>query len=470
MKLRFLFGTCNFDSGASRSRVRLCPSVFEYGSCATRPAPCYIGRMRKIRNSLTARILLTAAVVLLAAPAVYRAYCIFRADRIVRSEQTIESYSRAIEFDPSNSVLWWNRGRLRHYSVKDFNIAGAAADYQHALNLNPRLSQAWVDLSDCLERMGRYQEAEAALEKAFAAHKYSPLIRWQAGNFFLRRGNLPKMYECFKLASQYQSDKLAIAIDIAWKIDPDHAEILDKLVPDDIDSNLNYLGFLVSRDELDLAARVWSRCVTDTLPHGLDFKPNAAFQYIERLLAKSRFPEARQVWEDALRKSGIALKPASENLVWNGSFEREILQGGFDWRYPDIPEVRIRIDSSNRIHELKTLRLTFEDANISSWLLNQIVLLPAAGSYKLDFYVRTEKLTTDQLPYIAIQGFPDPAGASAPNSIVPSSADWSRIAVPFTVGESCRAVELILRRDKSQKFDNQIKGTMWLDGFSIKRQ
>jgi len=48
--------------------------------------------------------------------------------------------------------------------------------------------------------MGRRNEAEAALEKAFAVQPYSPLIRWQAGNFYLRQQNRPKMCECFKLA------------------------------------------------------------------------------------------------------------------------------------------------------------------------------------------------------------------------------------------------------------------------------
>jgi hypothetical protein len=195
-----------------------------------------------------------------------------------------------------------------------------------------------------------------------------------------------------------------------------------------------------------------------------------AFPYIDRLLAKSRFSEAQQVWDDALRKSGVTQKSRSNNLIWNGSFESEILQGGFDWSYPDTPEVRYRIDSGNRMDQLKSLRLTFADANISSWLLSQVVPLPAAGAYRLDFYVRTEQLTTDQLPYIIIQGYPDPAGISTPNRFMPSSAEWSRIAVPFVAGESCHAVQVILRRDKSLKFDNQIKGSMWLDGFAISRQ
>lgn len=421
-------------------------------------------------GSLPARVALTAAVILLAAPAIYRGYGVFRADRIVRSSQTVESYSRALEYDPYNSVLWWSRGRLRHYTVGESDIAMAAADYRQALTLNPRLSQAWVDLADCLERMGRYREAEVALDNASETRRYSPLIRWQAGNFFLRRGNLRRMYECFKLASQYEADKLAIAMDIAWKIDPDRAGILDKLIPDDLNSNLSYLEFLVNRDELDLAIPVWQRFRKNVLPDGFEFKPYAVFPYIDRLFAKSRFQEARQVWNDALRKSGTGRISGSGNLVCNGSFEYEILRGGFDWRYPDIPEVQFQVDSRNRMDQLKSLKLTFGDANISLSLLSQIIPVPEPGNYQLDCYVRTQELTTDQLPYLTIHGFPDAASAAAANATVPSSTEWIKVTIPFTVNANCRAVELVLRRDGSLKFDNQIKGSMWLDGIVMSRQ
>jgi hypothetical protein len=422
-------------------------------------------------TSLPLRVLLTIVIAFLATLAVYRGYGIFRADRIVRSEQSVESYSRALQYDSSNAVLWWKRGRLRHYSIKEVDIVRASEDYQRALSLNPRLSQAWVDLADCFERMAMYPDAETALENAIATHQYSPLVRWQAGNFFLRRGNLPKMYECFRMAGQYERDKLPIAIDIAWKVDPDHAGILEKLVPDDINSNLIYLAFLVGQDELDLAASAWKRCRMDAIPDGFEFKASLAFPYIDRLIAHNRISEAVQIWQETLRKSGFGKgETNSDNLMWNGSFEHELLLGGFDWRHPDTPEVRFRIDSANRMDQLKSLHMIFGDSNISSTFLYQIIAIPEPGAYKLDFYVRTENLTTDQLPYLAIQGYPDAAGASARSGFFPFSTEWRKNSIPFVVNSGCRAIQLYLRRENSSKFDNQIKGSMWLDGFKIVHQ
>jgi hypothetical protein len=431
-------------------------------------------------GSLAWRIAFSIVVVLLAAPAIYRSYGIFRADRIIRSEQTVESFSRALQYDPANAELWWKRGRLRHYSVQAIDIDQAASDYQRALSLNPRLGQAWVDLADCYERMGKFGEAESALEKAFATRTYSPLIRWQAGNYFLRRGNLPRMYECFKIASQYDIEKLGIAIDLSWKIDSDHEGILQKLIPDSLPSNMLYLDFLAGRDELDLAGKVWRRCLENDIPNGFEFKPPSAFGYINRLLSRNRISEASQVWNDVLWKAGTGLsdtrmkegapsgqKSEAQNLVWNGSFENELLRGGFDWRYPEIPEVQFQIDIGNRMDGLKSLRVTFAGANVSSGYLYQIVPIPKPGPYRLDFYLRTEGLTTDQTPYISIKGFPDADGAAGRSSLFPSTTPWSKISVPFLPKEGCRAIQLSLERSVSSKFDNKIKGSLWLDGVTI---
>ena len=428
-------------------------------------------------KSLGARISFSILAALLAIPAIYQSYNIFRADRIALSGETVSNYTRALQYDPSNAQLWWKRGRLYHYSVGKVELDLALQDYQTALNLNPRIGQAWVDLADIYERIGKTAEAEAALGKAFEVQPYSPLIRWQAGNFFLRRGNLPKMYECFKIACQYDVTKMRIAAELAWKIDPDPRQILQKLVPDTLPANMDYLDCLVSKDELDLAFPVWQRCLKNEIPQDYAIKPSFAFNYIYHLLAKSRVNEALQVWDGILRKTGSGLSvnrwkgaDAGQNLVWNGSFENEILQGGLDWRYRDLPELKFQIDIENRMAGLKSLRADFGNANISGENLYQIVPIMSPGDYVLDFYIKTKDLTTDQMPYLLIQGYPEPGCASAQSSFFPSTTSWIKLSLPFIAKEGCKAVRLSLMRNKSIKIDNRINGSLWLDEIAILSQ
>ncbi|HSW39716.1 MAG TPA: tetratricopeptide repeat protein [Acidobacteriota bacterium] len=425
-------------------------------------------------------IILVAAAVIF--PALYSAYGIFRADRIIRSGQTIENYSRAIEYTPSNAELWWHRGRLRHYGLHDVDLELAAADYSRALELNPRLSRAWVDLADCHERAGRIKEAETALRRAIAVHRYSPLAHWQAGNFYLRQERLDEMYASFKTASNYDIGKLGIAMHTAWKIDPDREGILRKLIPDTLAANLSYLAFLVARDELDLAAPVWQRCLENAIPADFTFRPSSVFGYINRLLAGNRIEEAYAVWNNALLKAR-SLRPLSsryqavsgtagsgiENLAWNGSFENDILQGGFDWRFADISGVGFFVDSSRRMEGLKSLRVRFDGVNLSAPVLMQIIPVPSPGTYTLDFYARSENLTTDQTPYMAVHGYPEMSGASGRSESFPASADWRRYTVNFDVRPGSDAIRLSLHRDASKKFDNQLRGALWLDVVTIRR-
>jgi hypothetical protein len=160
----------------------------------------------------------------------------------------------------------------------------------------------------------------------------------------------------------------------------------------------------------------------------------------------------------------------SANLVWNGSFEDEILGGGFDWRLAAGREFEFQPDLENPMDGLRSLKLTFGGSNINFSHFSQIIPTLVPGSYQLGFYVKTHNLTTDQRPYVQIQGFPDPQGASARTDMFPESSPWKKYSIPFTVKEGTQAVELLLRRQPSQKFDNEIRGVLWLDKFSVVMQ
>jgi tetratricopeptide (TPR) repeat protein len=310
------------------------------------------------------------------------------------------------------------------------------------------------------------------------------LIRWQAGNFYLLHGNLQKMYECFKMACDYDIGKLRIAIQIAWKADPNHAEIDEKLIPAKLPARLLYLDFLVDRGELNLAIETWERSLHDRVPEGFEYHVSAAFGLIDRLLAINRVEDALLVWKEALQKAnesstdsrfvweGAGIRPAEPpvNLVWNGSFEDQILRGGFDWRYSSTDEVEFAIDMNDKIDGLKSLRLTFGGTNIDLSNLRQIVPVLVPGSYLLEFYAKTENLTTDQRPYIVIQGVPEMQAVTLKTEFFPESSPWQKYSFPFTVKAGAKALEIVLWRNPSGKFDNRLKGSLWLDEVSIRSQ
>jgi hypothetical protein len=411
-------------------------------------------------------------------------HCIYRhfqADLLVAKEQTIESYARAIAYDGDNAELWWVRGRLYHYSLERNNLSAAIQDYKHALALNPRLGQAWIDLADCQEREGNYEGAEESLQNALKVWTYSPIVHWQAGNYYLTHKNMERMYRHFRTAIEYDGSKLDIALNIAWRVERDPSKILSRLVPDKTAMNLSAFAFFIAHDEMDIAGIIWSRLTQNALPENRPMDASVAFPYIDSLLSKNRIQDAYRVWMEALERftphggtvrSQTQMRADStpnptKNLVWNGSFEDAILDGGFDWRRQIAENADIQTDSAIHADGSRSIRITFHGVNINFSHLSQILPIVSAGNYRLQYHLKTENLTTDQRPYFIIESFPGPQNTILQTEAFPSLSAWKTYSYPFQVNPGVQAVRLSLRRSPSEKFDSQIKGSLWLDNVAI---
>jgi tetratricopeptide (TPR) repeat protein len=427
-------------------------------------------------------IAFSCLVILGAMPVIYRGYCHFRADLLAEHEQTITGYSRAITYDADNAKLWWIRGRLRHYSLGPSDLPAAVQDYERALSLNPHLGQAWLDLADCQEHLGNLPRAEECLQKALKVWAYSPTVHWQAGNYYLLRGNLERMYEHFRAAIDYDNTRLDIALQVAWKADPEHSRVLLMLVPDKMPANLGSLAFFIAHDEMELARMSWERFLHNHFPEGFSGGISLVFPYIDALLAKNRIEEASGVWVESWDKNALhngellvgqklAVNSRTDptvNLVWNGSFENQILDGGFDWRRQETDEANVQIDEAVHVDGLRSLKVTFNNTNIDFSHLSQILPTPSAGNYWLQYYLKTQNLTTDQRPYFVIESFPRSQGIIMQTESFPSLSSWKRYSFAFKVNPDTKAVKLSLRRSPSEKFDSQIQGLLWLDDVAIR--
>jgi tetratricopeptide (TPR) repeat protein len=405
----------------------------------------------------------------------------FQADLLVAKEQTIESYTRAIAYSANNAELWWVRGRLHHYGFERNNLTAAVQDYRRALSLNPRIGQAWIDLADCLEREGNPAGAEESFQNALKVWTYSPIVHWQAGNYYLTHGNLEKMYRHFRTAIDYDTSKLDIALRVSYQVEPDPSRILSRLVPDKMATNLNALAFFIAHDEMTIAGIAWARLIRNHLPEKPLMDLSVAFPYIDALLSKNRIEDAYRVWLESREKftpQRGTVRPETQlrtdsmpnpakNIVWNGSFEDEILDGGFDWRQQKTDGADIQIDSALHEEGSKSLRVTFHGVNIHFSHLSQILPISKAGNYQFQYYLKTENLTTDQRPYFTIESFPVPQDTLLQTDAFPSLSAWEKHSYSFKVNPGTKAIKLSLRRSPSERFDSQITGSLWLDNVAI---
>ena len=56
----------------------------------------------------------------------------------------------------------------------------------------------------------------------------------------------------------------------------------------------------------------------------------------------------------------VLLLPARNNLIVNGDFSLDVLNGGFDWQYQKQPSVTLTLDPSDFHGGHRSLLITFE--------------------------------------------------------------------------------------------------------------
>jgi hypothetical protein len=114
------------------------------------------------------------------------------------------------------------------------------------------------------------------------------------------------------------------------------------------------------------------------------------------------------------------------------------------------------------------LRVTFDgSANLDFSHLVQFVPVHSQTRYRFVAYLRTEDLSTDSGVRFWIFDPRRPADLSilTPNTV--GTQAWTLTEADFTTGPRTHLVEIVLLRLRSQKFDNKIQGTVWVDDVSL---
>src|SRR5207248_8606774 len=90
------------------------------------------------------------------------------------------------------------------------------------------------------------------------------------------------------------------------------------------------------------------------------------------------------------------------------------------------------------------------------------------GDYRFEAQVRTEGLTTDRGFGFRIAQLL-PGGRSATTPVLTGSNGWSTLAATLRIGPGPRAIEIQMLRIPSWKFDNRIRGVVWVDDVRLRR-
>jgi tetratricopeptide (TPR) repeat protein len=379
---------------------------------------------------------------------IYRTWWLFLAAWITREFKNDPAiYERAISYNPNHADYHFLLAQIYNSSTAFLDLERAGRAFKEAARLNPHKSQHWQELARWYEGEMQFDAARDAVRKALETDPNYAQTHWFAANIYLRMGDTKEAdFELRRAADldipEDNVDHLTQVLDLVWRSSGDPDVIVNTHLPNSKRANLTALNYFISKQSERGATLTWARLKTfeTTVPE--------RFPYINYLISLGRPHDAWQIFS-------FPMPPVA---FYNGSFETESLGGGFDWRISSNDDAEARRDTTVTKEGLASLLVSFSGKqNIDySGVAHDLVVEPGRA-YNLTFWMKTEGISTNEGMYVEVDG------QASPKQL--GTTYWQQFRIPFTA--SAEMVTVRLRRVPTNKFDNLLKGKVWLDAFDL---
>jgi tetratricopeptide (TPR) repeat protein len=370
----------------------------------------------------------------------------------------------AIRHDSGNAAYHFLLGRYYLTNINSPDNAKAIDHYHESIRMSPLQAGAWIDLSKAYRANGQLAASEESFERAVKLSPNNADLMWEAGTYWLINNRTDKAVAALKrfilLVPERQND----VYDLCWRLQLANSSILQNLLPDSFEYRSRYLSYLIGTHHVTEAQESWKTMDMQNLDKDL------FIQYVNFLIANNLYDEAWTIWEEITGKIEGMGKYDETTMAWNPGFELEILNGGFDWSISETEGVNVFIDDSIRMSGNRSIGVSFDGRhNPDIIIARQVVKVKPSSQYSLRGYVKTDSLTTTNGIFLNVLGH-NCSSLNKRSEVLTGSNFWKELSVDFDTPADCKAVILAVRREKSNKFDNKIEGTAWIDGMTLKPQ
>ncbi len=370
----------------------------------------------------------------------------------------LPSLQRAVRLSPGNAEY---RHRLgRYFALVAGDPQSAIDSLRSAVALNPHDAHYWFDLAGADQVTGDLAGQRAALERALQAEPTAPDVAWEAANFFLVDGDIDRALREFHVVIENDDSLVDDALRACWRIRPNADALLRDVVPARTDSLISFLGLLKSKQETEAAIKTWERLAQ---LHE-KFQNRYVYDQVRYLIDVRRPDAAMSAWEQTADTLGLsAYLPTEDNLVVNGDFSLDILNGGFDWTYENRTGVEPLLDPSEFHQGHRSLSLNFEGPGISDAGIQQLIPVHGATTYDFSAYYKSKDFEGAGGPQIVLRDAYTgvPLYASDP---LKDADFWKEVHSKVTTAESTNLLKLAIERFPA---GSPIRGKLWLDGFEL---
>ena len=336
-------------------------------------------------------------------------------------------------------------------------------DLLEALRGDVAAPNRWCDLGEALLKTGRVNQARYSIQTAVALGPYIPPILRRATSFYFSlHDNKLALEQSARVLDKTDSyDDLIFQSYRANQVPV--SEILSNGLLGGRRASQAYLRYLIGIEHVDEAATVWNW----ELSHNFGDE-RLAREYVNFLFADQLYEKAAQAW--ALFLDGRSDGYLQSNWMFNGDFETEPTRMAFDWTIENLGEdVQIVRDGSVAHTGKYSLRVRFGGKENVNYRQTWERAFVRPGNYRFEAFIRTQDITTDRGIGFHIVDSENQSHLDVKTGQLIGTNDWTKIEQPIHVPEGAKLLTILIIREPSLKFDNQIGGTAWIDSLRLVR-
>ncbi len=364
----------------------------------------------------------------------------------------------ATKLDRGNADYHYRLGR--YYDLVSRDPSAAIAHYQTAVRLNPHNAHYWLDLASVYQDLGDLDGQTRAIERAVQADPTSPDVAWQAANLYVVQGQTERGLREFHVVMDGAPYMAGAAMQLCWRVAPDPDVLLRDVLPPRSDAYLAFLQLLMSKGSTEATVKVWDALIALHQPIELRY----VFEYVSYLLLHKEPEEAESVWRESASSLGLsAYLASSNNLIVNGDFQLDVLNGGFDWQYRKQSSVSLILDNSEFHAGHRSLAITFDGPGVDEAGIYQLVAVQPNTTYQFSAYYKNGEIEGAGAPRFALQDLYSAETFFMSDELKFGSA-WKNVAGDFTTKPDTHMLVLRVLRVPA---GSAIRGKLWIDDFHL---
>lgn len=375
------------------------------------------------------------------------------------------SIQAAIQWDGDNAQYYDALGTLTHFYATTPDLDESVRLFESSTRLSPYDAHYWSDLGAAYDWAGQTSDAASAFRRALHLFPHSPEINWRFANFAFRSRRIPEALRALQVVLAGNNPPHREVFRLGTNATHDDRAILEVLPPQ-ASVFFDYLNFEMEAGNVPAAEQAWRRLLQLKLPFDL----RQAFPYLDALIQHREPNRLAAAWSSLAERFPEQIGPlvTKPNLVANGSFERDLLNGGMDWRVVPVEGAIARLDSHGAFEGSRALRVEFNGKrNLDYGHVLQYVAVQPNTRYRFSGAMRVGGITTDSGPRFQVFDAFDVQDLFLSTENAVGTSDWSTQRLEFKTKADTRLLIVRLARPPGEKLDNQIGGTVWIDQVSL---